>query len=192
GTVNVLTSPATAATAKIATTNLATNAAGKVTINATNTAGFWDPGSYSAVSYTGSIGGAGFSAFQLPVSPATLTGLGGRQNATLDNVTPGLVKIVIGGDRAQWTGTGDNNWDTTTHASKSFKLSSAGTATDFAANDAVLFDDTASGTTVNLTGNVAPVNTVFNNSTKNYTLQASGAFAITAGSVIKNGTGSLT
>ena len=191
-TMNLFTSPATAATAKIATTNLTTNAAGKGTINATNTAGFWDSGSYSAVSYTGAIGGAGFSAFQLPVSPATLAGLGGRQTAALDNATPGLMKIVIGGDRAQWTGTGDNNWDTTAHASKNFKLSSAATATDFVANDAVLFDDTASGTTVSLTGNVAPVNTVFNNSTKNYTLQASGAFGITSGSVIKNGTGSLT
>ena len=99
-TMNLITSPATAATAKIATTNLTTNAAGKVTINATNTAGFWDSGSFSAVTYTGAIGGAGFSAFQLPVSPATLTGLGGRQTATLDNATPGLVKIVVGGDRA--------------------------------------------------------------------------------------------
>ena len=118
--------------------------------------------------------------------------MGGRQNATLDNGTAGLIKIVIGGDRAQWVGTGDGNWDTTTHAAKNFKLSTAGTATDFLANDSVLFDDTATGTTVNITGNVAPANTTFNDSTKNYTLQSSGAFGITAGTLIKNGTGSLT
>ena len=90
-------------------------------------------------------------------------------------------------------GRGDGNWDAAVHATKNWKLSSAGTPTDFVTNDAVQFDDTATGTTtVNLTANVSTANVSFNNSTKNYTIQSAGAFGITAGTVLKSGTGAVT
>ena len=189
GAMNVVMSPATASTAKIQTTTLATNAAGKVTVNATNTLGIWDPGTYSIVTYTGAIGGAGFSAFQA----GTFASLGARQSATLSNSTPGLISVIIGGDRAVWTGAGDGNWDTAAHSPKNWKLSSSSAPTDFVANDAVLFDDTATGTTtVNLTANVSTGAITFNNSAKNYTIQTAGAFGITSGAVFLNGTGAVT
>ena len=189
GTLNFITSPTTASTAKIQTTTLTTNAAGKVSVSGTNTLGIWSPGSYAVASYTGAIGGAGFSGFQI----GTLASLGVRQTAALDNATAGLINVVIGGDRAIWTGAGDGNWDTAAHTPKNWKVSSNNAPTDFVTNDATLFDDTATGTTtVNLSANVATANISFNNSSKNYTIQSSGAFGITSGVVFKDGTGAVT
>ena len=178
-TVNVLTSTATATAPRFVTTTLATNAAAQATINSTNTLGYWDPGTYQEIGYTGTIGGAGFGGLKL----GTVPGLGGRQSATLDNSTAGQVNLVIGGNRALWTGAGDGNWDTATHTPQNWKLSVAGTPTDFVAADSTQFDDTATGsTTINITANVTPTNAIFNNSTKNYTIQSSGAFGITGAS----------
>ena len=154
-TVNVLTSTATANSPRFVTTTLATNAAAKATITPVNAFGYWEPGTYQAIGYTGTIGGAGFAGFQLPAT--ALAGLGGRQTATLDNSVAGQVNVVIGGNRAQWTGAGNGNWDTATQTPQNWKQSVAGTPTDFLANDATVFDDTATGsTTINVVANVSP------------------------------------
>ena len=178
-TVNVLTSTANANSPRFVTTTLATNAAAKATIVPVNALGYWDPGTIQVMSYTGTIGGAGFAGFQLPAT--ALAGLGGRQSATLDNSVAGQVNVVIGGNRALWTGAGNGNWDTATQTPQNWKLSAAGTATDFLANDSTQFDDTATGsTTINVVANVSPASAVFNNSTKNYTIQSSGTLAFPA------------
>ena len=125
---------------------------------------------------------------------ANLTGLavsgpaiGARQSGTLTNNT-GMIDYVVAGDTPYWTGAGGGSWDTTT---TSWKLITGGTDTQFIANDAVLFNDSATGTTdLTIASSVNPVSTEFNNSTKNYTV--SGAAGITTGYLTKSGTGTLT
>ena len=191
---------------EIATTTLTTgavNGAGKVTINATSAS--WSPGQYDLISYT-TLGGVGFSEFQR----GTVTGLSGRQSATLINVppvdtTPGSVSLTIAGDNPVWTGALDGNWNTVTHLTnpKNWALITSLTPTDYIDNDIVLFDDTATGTTaVNIsTANVTPQSTTFNNSGVangglDYVISSSGGFGIAngsaSGSVTLNGAGPVT
>jgi autotransporter-associated beta strand protein len=83
---------------------------------------------------------------------------------------------------------GDGNWDTST---LDWKLLSGGSAVSYVENNLAAFDDSASGSspiTVTLTGNHAP-SVLTNNSTKNYIL--TGNFALTGGSLVKNGASTL-
>ncbi len=170
----------------IATSSLATNTAGMVTLNVTNP-GLWVTGSYDLISYSGTLGGAGFSKFAL----GPLAGLGGRQSAALAN-TGTAVALVIAGDSPVWTGLFSGEWSTgIIGGSKNWKMLTSGGATDFLANDLVLFDDTATGTTTITIndGTVSPISTLFNNSALNYTL--GGSNGINTGTLTKNGAGSL-
>jgi autotransporter-associated beta strand protein len=192
GVANFLTSAATASTTKINVTSSLVTGTGNITINGTNTVGYWDPGTYSVISYAGSPDTTKFVA-------GTFGGLGGRQSATVNTATAGLISINIGGNRAVWNETGDANWDPA-NVTNNWKLSSNSAATNFATNDAVVFDDSAAAsTTVNLTANVSPANVIFNNTiAKPYTIQG-GAFAIANSTtpavtpfVVMNGTGTVT
>lgn len=91
-----------------------------------------------------------------------------------------------------WTGAATTEWSTNVLASpKNWALSVGGEA-DFAAADLVTFDDTAAGTTVDISGaDVTPGSVLFENETDSYTL--TGTHGI-AGSIelIKNGAGALT
>ena len=167
----------------------AVNAAGKVTINATNSNSIWSNGVYNLVSYS-TLSGAGFGGFV----KGTIAGLGARQNATLTNPA-GFIALAIGGDLPVWTGLLNGNWTTNTLAlPKNWKLQSAGTPTDFINNDTVVFNDTATGSTaLNISdANVNTTSVTFDNSTLNYSVASSGVFGIASGFLIKNGTGSLT
>lgn len=179
---------ATMSSALAAPTSLATSAAGTVLINLTNNT-FWSNTTYNLITYGGgSIGGNGFSSFQI----GTITGLSPRQGYTL-NDTGSAITLTVMGDTPVWTGALDGRWTTATLASpKNWKLLTAGTPTDYLEGDIVLFDDTATGTTtVNISdGDVNPSSTTFNNSTKNYTL--GGSFGIAGGQLTKSGTGTLT
>ena len=188
-TVNLGFNSGVTATA-IATSSLSTQAAGTITVHASNSGtGLWTLGTYPLISYSGgSIGGNGFASFAL----APVTGLGGRQSASLID-TGTAVALSIAGDAPKWTGLAGGAWTTTPQAGLyNWKMQTAGTGTEFQVSDTVLFDDTASGTT-DLTLNdasVSPVTTVFNNSTLNYSL--SGTNGINTGSLTKNGSASLT
>ena len=90
-----------------------------------------------------------------------------------------------------WTGTAGSNWTTATVSSpKNWQV--LGSATDYSAGDVVIFDDTASNFTVNITdASVSPGSIEFDNSTHNYIVN--GPASITGStSLTKNGTGSLT
>ncbi len=114
--------------------------------------------------------------------PAT----GARQVAALANNT-GVIDYVVSGDTPFWTGAAGSAWNT---IATNWKLVLAGTNTQFIANDAVLFTDSATGsTTVDIAANVNPAVTSFTNSTKNYILQ--GGAGITTGSLTKSGSGIL-
>jgi len=175
--------------ATVASTNLSTNAAGLVTINPSATS--WTNGTYHLLGYSGSVGGAGAGQVQI----GTVSGLSGRQNASALINTGSSFAVTISGDTPKWTGADSGNWQTgTTGANENWQLVIGGTPTTFLANDDVLFDDSASGsTTINVSaGNVAPFATTFNNSSKNYTLGSSGGFGISSGRLTKTGSGTLT
>ena len=193
-----------ASAARITSTSLvtqATNSSGKVTINLNDSDSFWTPGTYDLF---------GFSSGPTGLTPAQVANLftvgsfnlplnaGRNQTATLTNPT-GFIAIVITGDNPVWTGLVNGNWTTNAippdgSGNKNWKLQTAGTATEFLAGDSVLFDDTAGGTTnvVISSANVSTSAMVFNNSAKNYTISSPGGFGITGGSLLTNGTGSLT
>src|SRR5262249_40499787 len=161
---NIRTSAPNSTAPRILMNSVSTNAAGNVKVNITNSTGFWDPGSnFQLIGYGGSgVGGNGFGSFQV----GTLTNLGGRQIATLTNTagTPNVIGVTISGDRALWTGLGDAKWDAAVHTPKNWSLETTTGPTDFVANDAVVFDDSATGsTTVSIAANVNPATTIFKN-----------------------------
>jgi autotransporter-associated beta strand protein len=83
---------------------------------------------------------------------------------------------------------GNGNWDTTT---SNWEPLAGGAALSYVENNLAAFDDSAAGAsplTVTLTGNHWPT-VVTNNSAKNYIL--AGNYALTGGSLIKDGSGTL-
>lgn len=167
------------------TGTLTTNAAGTVTLNVP--VGIpWATGStYDLISF-GTFNGAinNFVA-------GSIAGLGARQTLT-PVIHNNNVAIMIAGDTPVWTGAASGSWTTTAVGTPfNWKLQIAGTGTEFLANDQVIFDDTATGTTdVTITnGVVTPASVTFNNSAKNYTVSGAG---IGSGLLVKNGTGSVT
>jgi autotransporter-associated beta strand protein len=91
-----------------------------------------------------------------------------------------------------WTGSLTSNWTAATLSNpKNWQVLSA-TSTDFGSGDDVLFDDTASNYTVNVTdATVSPSGVQFDNSINNYVLNGPGSVAGTAG-LTKGGTAMLT
>lgn len=176
------------ASAPIVTTSLSSNAAGTVTINPS--AATWTNGTtYDLISYGGSIGGAGFGQFVL----GTVSGLSGRQSATFGN-SGTAITLAIAGDAPYWSGNGDGKWNIS--STNNWKLLSNNSNTTFVTTDIALFNDNATGASpisVDIdAANVDTFSVTFDNSTKDYVLSSSGAFGISAGSLTKNGTGSLT
>lgn len=176
--------------APIATTTLATNAAGTVTINASSL-GWVDNTSHELISYGGgSVGGPGSTQFVL----GTVSGLSARQVASTLGDSGSAITLTITGDTPYWTGDGDGKWNT--GSANNWKLVSDNSLAVFLVNDNALFNDSATGVgpiavDIDL-ANVAPNSTVFNNSGKDYVLGSTGGFGISSGSLVKNGTGTLT
>lgn len=164
-----------------------TPANGQVTLNVTP-AGPLANGTYNVMSF-GSFTGAA-SNFTANV----ISGLSPRQSA-VPVLNGSNIAIQVAGDSPKWTGArNDGNWTTTAQgAPKNWKLITGGTTTDFIAGDNVLFDDTSTGTTtlVISDGSIAAGIIEFNNSAKNYRITSPDFFEITAGSLVKNGTGAL-
>ena len=177
------TGPALAVTGPLATTP----ANGQVNLNIASAVPLGN-GTHNIISY-GSFGGAA-SNFSATVS----SGLNTRQSASLV-LSGNNVALQVVGDSPKWTGArNDGLWTTNVQASpKNWKLITGGTATDFIAGDNVLFDDTATGTTtLDLDGTITAGVIEFNNSTKAYTISSTSFGGLGSGSLIKNGTGSLT
>ena len=95
--------------------------------------------------------------------------------------------------KVTWTGASSNVWSTGVIAAPKNWLGTNSAAADYPQGAGVFFDDTATGTTsVNISAaDVTPDVVVFNNSTKNYTLE--GSFGIAGMTALsKTGSGSLT
>ena len=175
-------------TSALFTQALTTSANGKVTINLTTPAGGWNLGNYNLIGYS-TLGGQGLAGFE----KGTIPNLGVRQSASLSD-TGGFIALTIGGNLPVWTGAQNGNWTTGTIGGVSnWKLQSGGAATDFITGDTVLFNDSATGSTlVNIsTANVSPTSTTFDNSSLNYTVSSTGGFGIASGTLVKNGTGTV-
>ena len=186
GAINLITSNSTSGPL-LATTTLNTTGANSVSLNLTNAGGLWTNPSYSLVSYS-TLGGTGFAGLQV----GTVALLGGRQTATLSN-SGSEISVTIGGVLPVWSGSVDGTW--TAGPVANWKNLNGGAATNFVNGDAVLLDDTATGTTnLQITGaTVTPTATKFSNSSLDYSVSSSGGFGIGGtGNLVKEGTAALT
>ena len=140
-------------------------------------------GNYKLVGFTGALSGS--SAFVLGSLP-TFTSR--ASNGGLSFANPNEIDWIISGDFPTWTGANSGLWS----GGNNWQLFNAATTTDFLPGDAVLFSDSAAGTTaVTISGsNVAPSSVIFNNSVLNYTLSGSKGI-VGATSLTKSGDGSL-
>jgi fibronectin-binding autotransporter adhesin len=148
------------------------------------------PTQLRVIQYTGTIGGAGFDnnigLGTLPAaSPAYTAYLSNNTaNASIDLVItsgPTPTRSLV------WNGAPTGDWDLTTT-----NWLSSGSPTFYRQNDAVLFDDTASGTTtVNLTTTLLPLTLSVSNVTKNYSFTGTGGVSGAVG-LVKQGAGTLT
>jgi autotransporter-associated beta strand protein len=138
-------------------------------------------GTYDLIGYTGSIGGAGMSAFTISVN-----GLSTRQHASLINSSNQL-DVVVTGATPYWSGN-QTDW----RATNAWTLQPGNTPTTFQTGDTDIFDDSAiSGNVVINSGNVLPASVVFNNSSLPYTVN--GNYGITgSASLSVNGAGTVT
>jgi len=143
-------------------------------------------GQYPLLHYTGTLGGDGFSAFNLAQLPP-------RATAALVNNTAGhsIDLNITAIDMPKWTGAVDANWDI--NSTSNWKEVNSGNVTTYleplTPGDAVLFDDTAAGNTnVALNTTVNPSLVTANNSALTYTISGAGSINGTA-SLVKNGTG---
>ena len=187
-TVNINTSGDAGIVVSGALTTGAVNASGLITINAASSAWTTDT-TYNLIDY-GSLGGQGASSFV----KGDISGLGIRQFASLANSGSAITLAVVG-DTPLWTGAQNGLWTTATIGGASnWKLEKGSTATDFLTGDAVVFDDTASGTTdIKIAdANASPASVTFNNGAKNYSITSDNGYGIATGSLVKSGTGSLT
>lgn len=166
-----------------------TPANGQVTLNVPG-APIWNNGTtYNVISYGGWAGAV--SDFTI----GTVSGLGARQTTSLGTTGPvnGFLTLTINGNTPEWTGAAGSAWTTTAVGSPfNWKLQTGGASTEFLTNDSAVFNDNATGTTtVSINdATVAPVSVIFDNATKDYTVD--GANGITSGFVVKSGTGALT
>lgn len=180
--------PNAAGSTKIVTTNLnADGAPGSVVLNVTNSGTYTGGVGYDLITY-GTLGAGDFANFGL----GTVTGLGGRQTAAL-NDSGTAIQLMVTGSLASlnWTGALSNEWSTATLAAPKNWLNGA-VQDDFILGDNVTFDNSATSFNVNIAGaNVTPTSTTFNNTTA-YTLGSTGGFGIATGTLTKNGTGNLT
>ena len=165
--------------------------AGSITVNVGG--GVFGAGTYHLIQYSGTIQGAGFGAFQLGTTP------GGAFTYALVN-NPGYVDVQVTALADLWTGAFSSEWSLNPITSpKNWQVTGVGPV-DYADGQDVLFDDTATGTTtVNLSvADVNPNSVLFNNNTKDYTLQGNYAIAgsigllkVGASTVIINNTNSF-
>ncbi|HEY7117038.1 MAG TPA: autotransporter-associated beta strand repeat-containing protein, partial [Tepidisphaeraceae bacterium] len=144
-------------------------------------------GQYQLLKYTGDLGGDGLAGFNLAQLPPRAIA-----NLVNNTATHSIDLNITGIDFPKWTGSVSGDWDVDT--TQNWKEINSGNVTTYlqpgAVGDAVLFDDTATNTTVNLTTMLAPANVIVDNTAQNYTLTGPGNITgLTR--LTKNGAGTL-
>ena len=162
-------------------------AAGSIVINITGSAPA--NGTYSLISYSGTLGGSGFSAYTLGTTPA-------GKSFTLSD-TGSAIQVTVVADGYYWTGTQSSEWSTATIAgSKNWILD--GNLVDYVNDVKVVFDSAATNKTVDITGaDVTPLSVLFNSGV--YTLQSTTSnkiagtapVTVTAAATLKLGTSNV-
>lgn len=144
-------------------------------------------GTHPLVDYTSFVGSG--------TLPTTTFALGSRTTGTIaKDITNTVLNLEVAGDTPKWTGLDSADWRVgTTGANGNWKLISGNTPTDYLAGDTVLFDDSASVTSINLADNVSPVSVTVNNSSQAYTFSSTSGFGIggTGTTLTKNGSNTL-
>lgn len=188
------------ATKGLAVTTLTTpnTGSGEIMLNATNNTAWNNGATYDLITFTTLTGSLA------DFTKGTIVGISGRQNATLGN-SGTAITLTVSGDNPVWTGVGSQTWTTAptndNTGPNAWALKTGHTATNFWANDAVEFKDTynlgsgdtaVTNSTVTISGGVAPVGTTFSNSAVNYIVNSGDSTGITAGTLSKSGTGTVT
>ena len=158
----------------LATANLSLGGASVLSINAGST---FNNASYTFATFTGSLAG----------TFATQTGL--PLGYSVDYSQANLVRLVSASVVTRtWDGTPGTTWSTGAGAAN------WQTGLPFADGNAVVFNDSATGSTaVNISGVVSPASITFANSSLNYTVNGSAGNTISgAASLDKTGTGTVT
>jgi autotransporter-associated beta strand protein len=168
------------------TSNGVTNsgAAGSIVINITGTAPA--NGTYTLISYSGALGGSGFSAYTLGTAPL------GKSYTLSDSGS--AVQLLVS-NAYFWTGLQGSGWTTATIAApKNWVLDAI--AVDYTNGLAVVFDNTPTNKTVEITGtDVTPLSVAFNSGA--YTLQGSNTIAgpapvtVASGATLKLGSSNV-
>ncbi len=142
-------------------------------------------GLYTLIDYTGTGISSGFG---LSLQGRTLGSL------VYDTTNTKIDVEITGTDSVKWTGSTNTTWDLGSSAgvggTNNWQLVTAGTATNFIDTDTILFDDTATNFTVDLTATALPESVVVNAS-NDYTFSGSGKISGATG-LTKSGTGKLT
>ena len=182
--------------------------AGAVTVNITPEAVLVNGSTYQLISYGGAFSGTASTGFTL--APGVLTG---RQSGTFASTAAsnGFITLGVAGDNPVWSGAAGSalvqNAPNAALNTGNLALKTNHTATDFWTSDNLEFNDTYNAgagnvavtqNTVNISGGgtnaggIAAIVITFNNSSVNYTVNTSDNTGITAGSLIKNGSGTVT
>jgi autotransporter-associated beta strand protein len=122
-----------------------------------------------------------------PNVSATLNDDQGNKRLTLT-----IASVVVGSDTTiRWVGNSVGDWDIDNLANQIWRVIGTGQITNYTEGAAVLFDDTATGTTnINLTTTVNPSTVTVNNTNKTYTFGGVGAISGATG-LTKSGPGTL-
>lgn len=129
------------------------------------------------------------------LSQLQLIGLPFRVNATLVDAGGSSINVgVVQNNVPKWTGAVDSVWNIDT--TPNWVETDSGLATRYlqssSGTDAVVFDDSATGSTaITLNEAVLPVGVTFNNATKDYSISGAGSIGGAVG-VVKSGAAALT
>src|SRR5262249_42590079 len=115
-----------------------------------------------------------------------------NDDAVNKRVTLTITSVIVGVDTTfRWIGDPAGNWDIDNLSNQIWRVVGTGQITNYTDGAAVLFDDSATGTTnINLTTFVNPSTVTVNNTNKTYTFGGSGAITGSTG-LLKKGTGTL-
>lgn len=158
-----------------------------VTVNGTNVISILGAapavGVYDLITYSGSIGGAGFGGFKLDALPYGVvahlqdSGTAVQLNVTAITIEPGI-----------WTGAAASTWDLS--GTLDWKGATSGNPQSYHDLDFVTFNDSATSFAVNIATNVTPGAITVSNAAHTYTFGGAGAI-VGATALVKAGAGTL-
>jgi fibronectin-binding autotransporter adhesin len=163
--------------------------AGTITLALNPSGGTYASGSpYTLFTYAGHLNQSGAAFTFAPGS------IGGRQNASFDygSGSNSAITVTITGYFANltWVGSGSQTWVDNPNV-KPWTSPTSPTGDYFAKGDSVTFVDTVGGSTISISGAVAPISLTVSNTNTSYTFGGSGSIG-GAASLVMNGPGALT